>query len=134
MDELEAAYVRRIEAENEQLRERVAQLEELVIEDLTSRTPIELELTIHEAALVGFLMKRTEASKEQLLTAIYGHLPSGDEPEIKIIDVFVCKARKKLKKFGIEVKTLWGRGYMMPPAAKSALRAMTTRRQADEAA
>ncbi len=48
-------------------------------------------------------------SKEQLLnaTADYGF----DEREIKIVDVFVCKARKKLKPLGIEIETVWGRGY-----------------------
>jgi two-component system cell cycle response regulator CtrA len=39
-----------------------------------------------------------------------------DEPEIKIIDVFVCKLRKKLSKAsgGVDyIETVWGRGYML---------------------
>lgn len=69
------------------------------------------KLTPHEAKLMAALLKRNEASKELLLELIYG--PTEDLPEIKIIDVFVCKLRKKLKLFGVEVHTLWGRGYFM---------------------
>jgi two-component system cell cycle response regulator CtrA len=38
-----------------------------------------------------------------------------DEPEMKIIDVFVCKLRKKLAQAGGEnlIGTVWGRGYMI---------------------
>jgi two-component system cell cycle response regulator CtrA len=42
-----------------------------------------------------------------------------DEPEVKIIDVFVCKLRKKLARAGAEgiIGTIWGRGYMIREAA-----------------
>jgi hypothetical protein len=46
-------------------------------------------------------------SKEKLLDAIYGLLPPGDEPEIKIIDVFVCKIRKKVAPLGFAIETVW---------------------------
>jgi two-component system cell cycle response regulator CtrA len=38
-----------------------------------------------------------------------------DEPEMKIIDVFICKLRKKLQVFGAGhlISTVWGRGYML---------------------
>jgi two-component system cell cycle response regulator CtrA len=38
-----------------------------------------------------------------------------DEPEMKIIDVFICKLRKKLAQAGVDalIGTVWGRGYMM---------------------
>lgn len=55
-------------------------------------------------------------SKEQLLDSIYGLLPSGDEPEIKIIDVFVCKIRKKVDPLGFAIQTVWGRGYRIVTA------------------
>jgi hypothetical protein len=42
-----------------------------------------------------------------------------DEPEIKIIDVFVCKIRKKLRAVdGHDVETVWGRGYVLRDEAK----------------
>ncbi len=38
-----------------------------------------------------------------------------DEPEIKIIDVFICKLRKKLADAGVRniIGTVWGRGYIL---------------------
>ncbi len=53
-------------------------------------------------------------SKEQLLTSLY--TLDTDEPEIKIIDVFICKLRKKLAHAcGGEnyIETVWGRGYVL---------------------
>jgi two-component system cell cycle response regulator CtrA len=52
-------------------------------------------------------------SKEMFLDKLYGGL---DEPEVKIIDVFICKIRGKLKKLtggdGL-IDTVWGRGYVL---------------------
>lgn len=56
-------------------------------------------------------------SKEGLMSAIYA-LRSGDDPEIKIIDVWVCKLRKKLLPLGIEIDTAWGKGYALRVARK----------------
>jgi len=52
-------------------------------------------------------------TKEVILNQLYGGL---DEPEIKIIDVFVCKLRKKLANASSGksyIETVWGRGYML---------------------
>jgi two-component system cell cycle response regulator CtrA len=55
-------------------------------------------------------------TKEMFLNAMYGGM---DEPELKIIDVFICKLRKKLgdasggKNY---IETVWGRGYRLVPA------------------
>ncbi len=57
-------------------------------------------------------------TKEQLLTQLYPI--EADEAEIKIIDVFVCKVRKKLKPLGLTIQTEWGRGYRFVPAQRSA--------------
>jgi Response regulators consisting of a CheY-like receiver domain and a winged-helix DNA-binding domain len=59
------------------------------------------------------LRKGATMSKEMFLDRMYGGM---DEPEIKIVDVFVCKLRKKLAKAGAHpdcVETVWGRGYVM---------------------
>ena len=57
-------------------------------------------------------------TKEAFLNHLYGGL---DEPEMKIIDVFICKLRKKLAAAGAPnlIGTVWGRGYIMraPEAA-----------------
>ncbi|MFZ0694674.1 MAG: helix-turn-helix domain-containing protein, partial [Alphaproteobacteria bacterium] len=55
----------------------------------------------------------TTLTKEMFLNHLYGGM---DEPELKIIDVFVCKLRKKLATAtGGEnyIETVWGRGYVL---------------------
>ena len=59
------------------------------------------------------LRKGTTITKEMFLSQLYGGM---DEPEIKIIDVFMCKIRKKLANAsnGKEyIETVWGRGYLL---------------------
>jgi two-component system, cell cycle response regulator CtrA len=59
------------------------------------------------------LRKGTTLSKEMFLNHLYGDL---DEPDAKIIDVFICKLRKKLASAsgGNEfIETLWSRGYTL---------------------
>jgi len=59
------------------------------------------------------LRKGTTLTKEMFLNHLYGGM---DEPELKIIDVFVCKLRKKLSQAtGGEnyIETVWGRGYVL---------------------
>lgn len=48
-------------------------------------------------------------TKQRLLAGLYPI--EADEAEIKIIDVFVCKLRAKLKPLDVTVQTVWGRGY-----------------------
>ncbi|EYS89622.1 cell cycle response regulator CtrA [Bartonella bacilliformis str. Heidi Mejia] len=59
------------------------------------------------------LRKGTTLTKEMFLNHLYGGM---DEPELKIIDVFICKLRKKLDSVssGISyIDTVWGRGYVL---------------------
>jgi len=72
-----------------------------------------INLTSKEYSILELLMLRkgTPIKKETFLSHLYGGI---DEPEIKIIDVFVCKLRKKIEDMsGGEsyIETLWGRGY-----------------------
>lgn len=52
-------------------------------------------------------------TKVQLLAATSQDVTGNDEREIKIVDVFVCKLRKKLKPLGVEIATAWGQGYRL---------------------
>jgi two-component system, cell cycle response regulator CtrA len=75
------------------------------------------------------LRKGTTLTKEMFLNHLYGGM---DEPELKIIDVFICKLRKKLSQAtggDNYIETVWGRGYVLrdpepavqvPPASKAA--------------
>ena len=75
----------------------------------------QVHLTNKEYAILELLAMRkgTVFTKEMFLNHLYSSM---DEPEIKIIDVFVCKLRKKLSEAsgGVNyIKTVWGRGYML---------------------
>ena len=74
------------------------------------------------------LRKGTTLTKEMFLNHLYGGM---DEPEMKIIDVFVCKLRKKLAQAGADnlIGTVWGRGYMLrePDAAAPSCAPQTAR-------
>lgn len=60
------------------------------------------------------LRKGVTLSKEVFLTHLYGGM---DEPEQKIIDVFICKLRAKLRAVnGHQIETVWGRGYVLRDA------------------
>jgi two-component system cell cycle response regulator CtrA len=74
-----------------------------------------VHLTIKEYRIMELLAirKGTTLTKEMFLNHLYGGM---DEPEAKIIDVFICKLRKKLQEVtGGEdyIETVWGRGYML---------------------
>ncbi len=59
------------------------------------------------------LRKGTTLTKEMFLNHLYGGM---DEPELKIIDVFICKLRKKLATANdgeSHIETVWGRGYVL---------------------
>ena len=67
------------------------------------------------------LRKGTTLTKEMFLNHLYGGM---GEPELKIIDVFVCKLRKKLAQAtGGEhyIETVWGRGYVLRDPADAAI-------------
>jgi two-component system, cell cycle response regulator CtrA len=66
------------------------------------------------------LRKGTTLTKEMFLNHLYGGM---DEPELKIIDVFICKLRKKLAEAtggANYIETVWGRGYVLRDPVASA--------------
>ena len=74
-----------------------------------------IHLTSKEYGILELLSLRkgSTLTKEMFLNHLYGGI---DEPELKIIDVFVCKLRKKLSdSAGGEnyIETVWGRGYVL---------------------
>jgi len=85
-----------------------------------------------EAAILIEIARRPEftVTKEQLMDAIYGG--ADDEPAIKIIDVLVCKVRRKIVAVtgGLDVvETIWSRGFrFVPEGFRPALNPTRTRR------
>ena len=84
-----------------------------------------IHLTGKEYAILELLSLRkgTTLTKELFLNHLYGGI---DEPEVKIIDVFICKLRKKLTaaRGGEDyIETVWGRGYALRDKAETQLAA-----------
>ena len=98
----------------------VIEIDDLVINLDTKTTEVDgtrVHLTLKEYQMLELLCLRkgVTLSKEMFLNYLYGGM---DEPEQKIIDVFMCKLRKKLANAsgGKEyIETVWGRGYMLRP-------------------
>ena len=90
-----------------------------IIVDLDARSvevngmPVKLTGKEYQILELFSLRKGTTLTKEMFLNHLYGGM---DEPELKIIDVFICKLRKKLSA-ALEgenyIETVWGRGYVL---------------------
>jgi two-component system, cell cycle response regulator CtrA len=98
--------------------ESIVQIGDLVV-NLDAKTVeinhVRVHLTGKEYEMLELLSlrKAMTVSKEMFLTQLYGGM---DEPEIKIIDVFICKLRKKLANASNGkdyIETIWGRGYLL---------------------
>jgi two-component system cell cycle response regulator CtrA len=78
-----------------------------------SGIPVHLTPSEYKVLELLSLRKNTVLTKEMCLNHLYNGLR---EPEVKIIDVFVCKLRKKLAQAsegGSQIETVWGGGYML---------------------
>jgi two-component system cell cycle response regulator CtrA len=96
----------------------VIQIEDLII-NLDTKTAeingVRMQLTTKEYQMLELLALRKgmTLTKEMFLNHLYG---GTDEPEMKIIDVFMCKLRKKLANASggkNYIDTIWGRGYVL---------------------
>lgn len=122
--------VRRLQATIRALEERCAVLEEVNAQleaqlrealygDDEWYAPPEIGLTGKEEQMLRALVSRERCTKAFLLEAIYAF--SEDPPGIKIIDVFICKLRAKLRPHGISIATIWGVGYELAPEMRDRL-------------
>jgi len=86
-----------------------------------SGTPIHLTPSEYKILELFSLRKNSVLTKEACLNHLYNGL---SEPEIKIIDVFVCKLRKKIAAASPEgdsqIETVWGGGYMLRDSTRAA--------------
>lgn len=74
-------------------------------------------LTTNEASILELLSDGMVRSKEQIMSALYwDRIAEDDTPEIKIVDVWVCKIRKKIAGSGVVIETVWGTGYRVGTA------------------
>lgn len=85
-----------------------------------------LGLTVQERRLLAFLFISSRPSKAQIMDHLYRSV--GDrEPEVKIVDVMICKMRRKLKPLCVDIQTHWGRGYYLENADRERIDNLVSR-------
>lgn len=93
-----------------------------------------LKLTRLMASFMLVLLKREEADKETLHFVIETQRSlrrtrpdKSETTDPKMVDVVVCNLRKRLKPFGVKIKTLWGRGYYLDEENRTKVEAILAR-------
>ena len=113
----------------EDLQFRIEELERLLgmHPDMVGAIQKATGLSTRPACIIAALARRPGLvfTKENILDLLYAGMPN--QPDMKIIDVFICKARAKLTPLGIELTTVWGRGYTMDAANRLKLTALVER-------
>lgn len=101
--------------ERDTLREQVRQLEELLRPTII--LPAACRLTRREADFLNVLRAASPnvVHRERMLIALYGLIDEAPEP--KILDVYLCKVRRRLMEAQarVEIETVWGRGWRLSP-------------------
>lgn len=110
-----------LDTENETLREENRQLRQALIG--AAEPPPFFGLTKSESIMFNVLLANRAPRAETFTTALYS-ADADDPPDEKILDVWICKMRKKLAPHGIEIKTHWGECWEMPDASKQTARAL----------
>lgn len=117
-----------LENQNEELKERIRWLEGILEE--RPEFPLAWGITPNEGKLLSFMLKREMITKDQAMIHLYGSGPDiGPDPAV--LGVYIFKLRKKLGPLDVSIKTIWGRGWAIPPDSK--LRISTLQKQAKEA-
>lgn len=96
--------------ENENLRERIRQLEEVLCP--TIDVPVEYGLTATEMRLFSHLLTKPLVTKRGLHAAAYGDWID-ETPDETVIESHVCKLRRKIKKYGFQIKNERFAGYRL---------------------
>jgi DNA-binding response OmpR family regulator len=113
-------------SEMERMRDRVLQLEQILGIDSseTGRIREAFGLEPDLARIMGMLLKRNFVSHESLYTVMYGHRPECEWPDAKVLDVQICKLRRRLKPHDVTIATRWGEGWSISVPNKVKARAV----------
>lgn len=115
---MDSDFVNVLRDENERLRARIRDLERALFTGVS--VPVEYGLTANEARIFGVLVNRPLATRAAIMAALYDD-DGKEQAEPKIVDVFVCRMRRKLEPFGIEIHTRWGEGWFLPDTQRQQL-------------
>lgn len=114
-----------VEQENDRLRDRIAALEDAL--GMTREHPplLSVRFTPTEGQMLNMMLARGYVQRGAFFAMLYQTRPDGDDPpDIKIIDVLICKLRPKLKKLAeARIETKWGEGYFIAAEDKHRIRA-----------
>lgn len=118
--EQQAKRIAELLARIDKLEDRIAELED----ELMAPLPDFLcgLLTGTEARVARVIASRQRARKEAILAIAWGRNSEDIDP--KIVDVIVCRLRKKLAPFGIKIQTIVGVGYTFDPVSRQRLDAL----------
>jgi len=100
----------------EDLETRVAELEEALglTKTLPDKTRRKFGFTKRPSVpLLGMLMKREIVTRESVFLALYSSLTHADQPSDKCIDVYIVDVRAGLRRIGVKLKIVWGRGWYL---------------------
>lgn len=103
--------------------DRIDELEELL--GLQVHLPNMFGLTPLEVKIVGLLIKRNIVSRDAIHSALYGGFPDCDQPDPKTVEVHICKVRRKLNVYGLEIKNRYGVGYYIEDDVRASLKDLT---------
>jgi DNA-binding response OmpR family regulator len=81
---------------------------------LIQRCSVAFQATKKESKFLIVLVQKGTVTREALFNAVYGL--ENDVPELKIIDVWISKCRKRCKPFDIHIGLNWGIGYFIDRA------------------
>lgn len=105
------AEIERLTIKNEILQEQILQLKAMLVPHI--EPPRHWKLTPLQTRLFQCIAARDVADKHFIWFSLYGDRHDDEVPEEKIVDVLVCNIRKKVKPFGVNIETVWGRGYSL---------------------
>lgn len=86
--------------------------------------PEEFALTKYERIVLGAMYNKPGevVTKENFFSLMYALNSTDETPQLKIIDVFICKLRKKLAIHDIQIETVWGEGYRISVETRDVLK------------
>ncbi len=88
-----------------------------LLADAGKKPPIE-GLSPSEARILSALLRNERMSREALMA-----ISQSTAQDMKIVDVWICKLRKKIKPLGLEILNIWGEGYFIPREMRDEMKA-----------
>lgn len=111
----QVAEINRLRAENEQLRDRVEEMEQAL--GLRMKVPPGFVISTNGRRQVWHficaLARRGTLTRQAAIVALWGDLHPDERPDPHTLDAYACGARKFLDRHGVTFNTQWGEGWSM---------------------